>query len=98
MFSDVKSSSSMSSSFSTSLRVLIAVAAMACAAPALARVWFVDNARPQAGNGTLDAPLTTLAAAQSASGPGDVIVVAETSQTYAGGIALERGQLLVGAA
>jgi hypothetical protein len=88
----------MRSSFNTSRPLLIALVVIACASSAFARVWFVDNARPQQGSGTADAPLTTLAAAQSASAFGDIIFVAETAQTYTGGISLKPGQMLIGSA
>jgi hypothetical protein len=61
-------------------------------------VVFVDNTRSEAGIGTFDHPFRRLAAAQSSSGAGDIIYVAEGILPYEDGIALKRGQALVGAA
>ena len=62
------------------------------------RVVFVDNSRAEQGQGTLNRPFTTLAAAQAASSFGDVIFVAEGNEPYEGGIELKKGQTLVGSA
>jgi len=89
----------MISSFSTSRFLPIAFAALVWASPALARsVVFVDNARPQQGDGNAETPFTTLAAAQRASRPNDIIFVAEGMGPYEGGISLQRGQMLIGSA
>jgi len=78
MFSDVNSSTCMIASFSTSRFLPIAFAALVWASPAMARsVVFVDNARPRQGDGNAETPATTLAAAQRASRPNDIIFVAE---------------------
>jgi hypothetical protein len=60
------------------------------------RVIFVDAARAEDGDGSYDRPFRRLAVAQSVSGSGDVIYVAEG--TYDESVALKRGQLLIGAA
>lgn len=48
-------------------------------------------------NGSQTAQYTTLAAAQDASAPGDIIVVAASQTPYSGGIVLKEGQELRGA-
>jgi uncharacterized protein YjbI with pentapeptide repeats len=60
------------------------------------RVIFVDAGRAEEGAGTHDKPYRKLAQAQAFSAIGDVIYVAEG--TYDEGIALQKGQMLIGSA
>ena len=46
----------------------------------------------------MDSPFTTLAAAQASGGSGDIFFVAEGNAPYEGGMALKKGQMLVGSA
>ena len=61
-------------------------------------VWFVDNSLGVNGDGRLTSPYNTLAAVQGADldEPGDVIFVYQGSGVYAGGVALENYQALIG--
>ena len=62
-------------------------------------IWFVDNSAAAAGDGRLSSPFGTLGDVNSgtdADAPGDTIFVAETGTDYAGGIALENNQQLLG--
>ncbi len=63
-------------------------------------VFHVDNLADAAlGNGTVETPFATLAEAEAASGPDDVVFVREgdgTTRNYDTGIVLEDGQLLLG--
>lgn len=62
------------------------------------RVWFVNNTSHSLG--TFESPFPTLAQAQSASAPGDVIYVYEGDSTTTGmdsGIVLQNNQFLLGA-
>ena len=61
------------------------------------RVWFVNNT--SSSNGTFESPFSTLAAAQNASGPNDMIYVFQGNGTTQGmntGIVLKNGQYLFG--
>ncbi len=57
-------------------------------------IWYVDDDAPAGGDGRLSAPFATLAAAQVASGAGDILFV--FSGSYADGITLKNNQMLVG--
>ncbi|HEX8338613.1 MAG TPA: Ig-like domain-containing protein, partial [Pyrinomonadaceae bacterium] len=62
-------------------------------------VWFVDNNAPAGGDGRLTGPYNSLASVSNASDldePSDFIFVHEGSGAYAGGIALEDSQRLIG--
>ncbi|HEX8719884.1 MAG TPA: Ig-like domain-containing protein [Pyrinomonadaceae bacterium] len=65
-------------------------------------VWFVDNSAASNGDGRLTSPFNSLAPLNGAGGsgdpddPSDVIFVHQGSGSYAGGIALEDAQRLVG--
>ncbi|MEZ5333117.1 MAG: Ig-like domain-containing protein [Thermoanaerobaculia bacterium] len=62
-------------------------------------VWFVDNSHGGPFDGTQTNPFATLAAAQAASGPGDVIRLRQgdgTTTGYDTGVTLKAGQQLVG--
>lgn len=77
-------------------------AAMATAELALVGplVWYVDNAAPSGGNGTLSAPFDSLAplnnAGSDVDGPDEIIFVFTGQAPYSGGLALEAGQQLLG--
>jgi hypothetical protein len=67
---------------------------------AVTRTWYVSATAAAGGRGTLAAPFSTLSAVQAASRPGDTIVVLPAPLSVAplgGGIALQRGQHLIGA-
>ncbi|MCP4449805.1 MAG: hypothetical protein GY811_31405, partial [Myxococcales bacterium] len=59
-------------------------------------VWYVDNMAIEAGDGRSAVPYQTLPEAQVASGTDDIIFV--QGENYSTGIALQEGQILVGAA
>ncbi|MBE7559194.1 DUF11 domain-containing protein [bacterium] len=63
-------------------------------------VWYVNNAAAAGGNGTFYAPFDSLAplnnAGSDVDGAGETIFVYEGNATYAGGLALEAGQELLG--
>ncbi|MGH2963795.1 MAG: hypothetical protein ACRDMH_00190 [Solirubrobacterales bacterium] len=61
--------------------------------------WYVHATSRAGGEGSRQQPFDSLAAAQTASGRGDTIVIlrAREGATLEGGIALKRGQTLVGA-
>lgn len=64
-------------------------------------VWHVDNSASPNGNGTIEDPFNTLAAAQAASGNGDIIFVDTGNETSIGmnaGIVLKDSQKLLGSA
>ncbi|HXE73349.1 MAG TPA: right-handed parallel beta-helix repeat-containing protein [Candidatus Nitrosotenuis sp.] len=61
--------------------------------------WYVDNSRPVSGDGSLAAPFVTLAQAQAASGPDDILFVFAGDGSSTGmdsGLTLQAGQDLVG--
>jgi hypothetical protein len=61
--------------------------------------WYVQNIAAAGGNGTFSAPFNTLAQAEAASGPGDIIFVFAGDGTSTGqdaGITLKEGQQLIG--
>lgn len=63
------------------------------------RVWYVKNDAAAPGDGRRSAPLTTLSAAQSVSGPNDILYVYTGNGTASGqnaGITLQAGQKLIG--
>ena len=64
------------------------------------KIWYVDNAYAGAtSDGRSNTPFKSLSAVSGASGPdaiGDVIHVRTGSGAYAGGIALQNNQALVG--
>jgi hypothetical protein len=63
------------------------------------RVWYVDNSLAAAGNGTKEAPFTTLAAAVGESDTGDTIYVFRgtgTDQGQDAGVSLGSGRRLLG--
>jgi hypothetical protein len=62
-------------------------------------VLFVNNTAPPGGNGTIQAPFNTLAAASAASVPGSVFYVFQGDGTTTGmnqGIVLQPGQIIMG--
>lgn len=67
----------------------------ALSATAAPRIWFVDNGRTE-GDGSLAAPVPTIAAAWVASAEGDVIYVRRGTGPYRESITLRERQLLVG--
>jgi hypothetical protein len=77
------------------LNLLVTLIFFATAA-AQPHVWFVDNARPAEGDGTLAAPFRSIAAASSASQTGDVIYVFHGTEAYREPVVLREGQLLAG--
>jgi hypothetical protein len=61
--------------------------------------WYVSAVAASGGKGSAQSPFNSLAAVQAASGPGDTIVIVPAPVSSApldGGIALQRGQRLVG--
>jgi hypothetical protein len=77
------------------------VSAYSCynAAASTGKTWYVSASAASGGTGTKTAPFSTLAAVQTASGPGDTIVILASpvsSTPLDGGIALQQGQRLVG--
>ena len=77
---------------------LLAAAALLLAAPLLqARVLFVNNTAQPNGDGSSGAPLSSLASAQAAAQPGDVITLAASATPYRGSIVLKEGESLVAA-
>src|SRR5689334_15083273 len=76
---------------------LFAIGVSAAAFGAGRPVVFVDSTRA-GGAGTYDQPFATLADAARSSGMGAIIYVAEAPTPYEGGIALSRGQMLIGSA
>lgn len=61
--------------------------------------WYVSAAAPAGGDGSAQAPFSSLAAVEAASGPGDTIVIDPSPLTVPpldGGITLQTGQRLVG--
>lgn len=77
--------------FSALLALLLAVNASA------ARVIVVDNRAPEGGDGSVEHPYRTVAAASDASKESDVIYLTPSATPYAETITLKRGQALVGA-
>ena len=62
-------------------------------------VWFVNNTAPAGGDGTFESPFNTLAAAQAASGPYDIIYIYPGSGEIGmnTGFTAQLGQLIFGA-
>ena len=77
--------------FSALLALLFAVNASA------ARVIIVDNRAPEGGDGSVEHPFRTVAAASDVSHESDVIYLTPSATPYAETITLKRGQALVGA-
>jgi hypothetical protein len=78
----------------------LATAASASAAADAHHTWYVSASAPAGGTGTKAAPFNTLSAVESASGPGDTIVVLPSPLSVPpldGGIALQPDQRLIGA-
>ena len=59
-------------------------------------VWYVDNSKTAAGNGTAGSPFNTLAAANSAAGANSVIFLYQGNATYTGGVSMRSGEDLFG--
>jgi len=80
-------------------RLITAIFVLLLTAPALARnVIFVDNARVERGDGSIDRPFTTLGEAQAVGRDDDVIYLAQGNAPYIATITLKKGQMLLGAA
>ncbi|MGI5326951.1 right-handed parallel beta-helix repeat-containing protein [Actinomadura nitritigenes] len=80
--------------------LVLATGMTAVPAAASSSVLYVSAAASIGGDGSRDAPYNSLAAVESASGPGDTIVVLPAPRSTApldGGIALKSGQTLEGA-
>ncbi len=62
-------------------------------------IWYVDSAAAGGGDGSFNAPFTTLSPLSTGGDPdgaGNTIFVYESGSTYTGGIELENTQLLIG--
>jgi hypothetical protein len=61
-----------------------------------AATWHVKADQSRSGNGTRNAPLSSLQEVETASGPGDTIYVLPSQRALDGGIQLKDGQQLIG--
>ena len=61
-----------------------------------AATWHVKADQSRSGNGTRNAPLSSLQEVEAASGPGDTIYVLPSQRALDGGIQLKDGQQLIG--
>jgi hypothetical protein len=77
--------------------VLAADGAVAAGSHGDGRAWFVKAGAASGGTGSRQAPFGSLAEAERASAPGERIVVRRSRAPLDGGIALKRGQRLIGA-
>jgi VCBS repeat-containing protein len=59
-------------------------------------VWYVDDSKTAAGNGTSTSPFNTLAAANTAAGANSIIFLYQGNATYIGGVGLKSGEDLLG--
>ena len=64
--------------------------------PLSARDWFVDNSAAAGGDGSAGAPLRSLKEVETASTPGDAILLRPGSGPYTEGIQLKESQILTG--